>query len=88
MTLLLIVTGVLALIGGLIWVASNRVGGRSSRRDTSGDGGVMIADGSSSGHHHGRDCGPGDPGGDGGGGDSGGSDGGGGGDGGGAGGGD
>jgi hypothetical protein len=78
MTLLLIVTGVAALIGGLIWVAHNMGGGGPSRRDTSGDGGVMIADGSSSGHQHARDCGPGEPGGDGGC-DSGGGDGGGGG---------
>ena len=83
MTLRLTVTGGLALIGGLIWIAKKIGGVGSSRRDTSGDGGALIADGTSSGHHHDRDCGPGDPGGDGGGGDSGGSDGGGGGDGGG-----
>ena len=73
MTLLLIATGVMALIGGLIWIANNMGRGGSSRKDTSGDGGGVFADGSSSGPHHGRGCGQGDPGGDGGG-DSGGGD--------------
>ena len=73
MTLLLIATGVMALIGGLIWIANNMGGGGSSRKDTSGDGGSVFADGSSSGPDHGRGCGQGDPGGDGGG-DSGGGD--------------
>ena len=73
MTLLLIATGVMALIGGLIWIANNMGRGGSSRKDTSGDGGSVFADGSSSGPHHGRGGGQGDPGGDGGG-DSGGGD--------------